>query len=281
MNPKSLIFRTLGPALVILASLDLTLSQGVPPLSLSESSENGLALRIGINDFHVRDHYLSPFSYQGRLFSSSLSYQLKLEHTRHAVDFGFSTGHTESDAQSQEATQYVGGASYAFMVSLHTWDVAERQLELFVGTGLSTFFATTDIVTPESITWYGPTDKTWYWSHNLDVHLVGEMCLADRQSVSATLSMPVFRLVSRPEVSHNFSTRNIQVRDNFLEAAKGGRSEFFWSNLDLFFQIEYRQRLNDHFDIRGTYSFAYSFSDWPLSMGMYMNNFLAGIVWLF
>lgn len=282
MNAGSAIRCIVGSALAILAYMDLALSQGVPPpQSRSESSENDLALRIGISDFHVRDQYLSPFSYRGRLFSSRIFYQLKLERTRHEVDFGFSTGHIESDALSREATQYVGHVSYSFVSSLHSWDVGDRQLELLIGPGLSTFFVTTDILTPESITWYGPTDKSWYWSHALDLHLMGELRLADRKNVLVKLGTPLFRLVSRPDFSHNFSTRNIEVRDNFLNAAKGGRSEFFWSNFVLLCEVEYRQRLNDHFDIHGTYSFGYSSSDWPLSMGMYMNSFLAGIVWLF
>jgi hypothetical protein len=245
----------------------------------SDTAADELVLRLGVSDFHIRDQYLGPRVYSGPLFWSGVSYRTACGNARHTIDAGFGVGHTSAVEQQPEASQYVGHASYMFLISLHVQEMDAGQLEFFFGPGLSTYFTTTDIVTPESITWYGATDKTWYWSHALDLNVTGECRMSGGQVISVKLNLPVVRIVSRPDAGHNFSGRNIDVRDNFLAAASGGSVKALWNSLALVCELEYRQRLSEQFDVGCTYRFAYASSTIPLNMGMYANTLLAGIAW--
>lgn len=227
------------------------------------------------------DEYLSPIIFGGMMLSSRVSYQLKLAHATHTGDIRFSIGSLDSDLQPREVTQYVLYVSYSFLHALRAWDIAGRPLQFSLGTGLSSFATVTDFNTVDKFGNYTYSDESWYWSHALNLHLRGKYLLAESRSLSLQLTTPVVRLVSRPENGHDSNSKNAEVRDNYLNAAKQGESEFLWDNLVLLCEIEYRQRLSDHFDLRGAYWFGYASSDKPLAMGMYMNDFLVGILWRF
>ena len=68
---------------------------------------------------------------------------------------------------------------------------------------------------------------------------------------------------------------------NFINAAKQGKPEFLWDNFVLHAELKYRQRLSRRFSLSAGYSFVYVSSDRPLPMGMYMNDFVVGFLWLF
>ncbi len=250
-------------------------------ISAKKNKKNFLSASVGINDFHLRDEYLSPYSYNGSLFSSAIKYKLKFTKSEHIVNIGFSTGDIDSDSRSLNASQYFGAASYSFYYSLNRFEIHKQQMEIFIGTGLSTSFIKTDIVTPESITWYGSNDITWYWSYDINFHLKSDYGFSSRDNVSVQLSMPLVSWVSRPDYGHNFSKRNIEVSNDFLNAASGAKQQFLWDNFTLLIGFEYTHLIYETLSLKGNYYFVYASDSAPLDMKMYMNSFLAGVQWQF
>jgi len=241
----------------------------------NNQSTNSVGIGIGLNDFHSKDKYFSPYIYSGLDFSSRIFYRNASDNSRHAADMYFSTGGISSDEQPRDVTLYSWLISYAYTYTVHALDVSGRPLELSLGGGLSTFGALINM--PMG---YNNGDASWYGAHNFNVHVRSDYRLGERSSLSLQLTTPIVRLVSRPKNGHSLAeTNNWDRWDENLPS----EVEFFWENLVLFSEIEYRHRLSDHVGLQGTYWFGYASSDRPaelLSINMYMNNFLVGIEWI-
>ena len=201
---------------IIIASLFILFSASGILMAQSGNSENSIGLAIGIYDVHLRDQYLSPYIFGGTIFSSQVSYNYKISQSRHEVNISFSTGNISSANWSLESKQYIGQFSYSYLHSLHSWNIENKQFELFLGTGLSSFAQFSVISTPPDINWFGPTDKSLYWSHSIDLHLLGEYRFTERRIISLRISSPFLRFVSRPDYSHNFNYRNYSVSNSFF-----------------------------------------------------------------
>jgi hypothetical protein len=250
----------------------------------SAKSQHALGASVGVNDFHIKDEYLSPIIFSGLTLSSRVSYQLQLPKTRHAIAVMFSVGSIDSDIQPRDVTQYVGYVSYSFTREFKRSQIAGRPLKLSLGSGLSTFASTTDFIAKDKTWDYQFADESWYWYHAANLHLRGDYQFSQSQCLSLQITSPLARLVTRPENGHYFNASNANVLDNFWNAASGGEMEFLWDNFALFSEFEYRQSLNNRLDLRATYWFGYASSSRPfkmLSTGFYMNQFLVGIYWRF
>jgi hypothetical protein len=245
-----------------------------------QESVHSLGFGIGINEFHARDEYLSPYIFSGTMFTSMLSYQLKTEHFRHAIVATYSTGHPNSDIQPREVTERIGSLSYSLARTLDVEYVAGNPLEVSLGTGISSFASHTTFDAIDVTSNYAYLDRSWYWSHSLNLLFRGEYQFAGHSGLSLQVTMPVFRLVSRPANGHEFNEKNAEVIDDFLKAAGKGTSEFFWDNLVLMCEVGYTQRISDHLGFRAGFQFDYTSSDRPLPLGMYMNRLLIGLDWV-
>ena len=184
--------------------------------------------------------------------------------------------------QPRDVTHYAHRISYSFARSVHTWELGVGRIESFIGVGISTFAAFTEIYRPPGNTSYFLVDEGWYWSHAVNLFLYGEYRLTENSSFSLHVGSPVFRIVSRPSPGHDFDARNHAVywEDRF-NAVKGGESEFVWENLVLLGALEYSRQLGTRFGFRALYSFGYVSVDRPLPMKMSTNNFSIGIRWMF
>ena len=143
-----------------------------------ENSKHSIGASIGINDFHLKDEYISPYVFRELMFSSRLAYQLKLNQSRHSVDAFFSIGSIDSDIQPRNVTQYVGYLSYSFVRALHNSEIAGRPFELSLGTGISTFITANEFDVKD-----GYEDGSWYWAHSLNLHLRCDYQLATRRNL--------------------------------------------------------------------------------------------------
>jgi hypothetical protein len=241
-----------------------------------------LGVSVGINDFHQRDEYLSPSTFNGVNFASKLSFQVETEMNRHRVDAFFSTGALNPDIQGREVTEKGGYLSYSFVHSLNRWDLGGHPFRFSLGGGISSFVMNTDFNTTDE-TGYTKLDQSWYWSHSLNLVLLGEYHFDRDKNLTLQLTAPLVGLVSRPENGHRLSQNNLDVVDeNFLKAATQGKMEYLWSNFVLFTDVEYRQSLSNGFDLLVAYRFGYVSSNKPasmLSMGTYMNSLSVGILW--
>lgn len=238
-------------------------------------------MNLGITDLHVKDEFLSPMVFSGGMFISEVSYQSKAGDNLHSVDLSFSRGNINSDVQPRDVTEYVGNISYSFIHRIATLNVSGHPLEVSAGAGISSFATNTDFISVDRTCNCSVSDQSWYWSHAANLHLQDDYRFDEGKCISLRLTMPVARFVSRPENGHYFNVKNSLVSDNFLNAAKQGKLEFFWENLVILTEIAYRHPISDAFDLRLTYTFGYFSSGRPAQMGMYMNGLLAGVSWVF
>ena len=244
----------------------------------SEQTQYSVGVGLGINDFHIKDEYVSPYPFRGGLFSSFLNFQARSGNNRHEVDIYFSTGRTNPEKQTFKSIEKMGSLSYSFMHQFGKWDVAGSPLGLFFGAGISSFAINSDLTTYSKLGEGSFHDHAWYWSHSFNIYASSNYILSESQTISFTLNLPFFEMVSRPENGHWMSSNNYNVMYNsFFNAVKGSKGEFLWDNFVVHCGITYSQKLNDRIALQGTYGFNYTSSDRPLQMGMYMNNLLIGI----
>ena len=243
--------------------------------------KNSLAASIGINDFHQRDKYLSPYTFDGVNFASKLSFQVLSSESWHNVDAFFSYGALNSDIQPRFVREYVAALSYSYVYSMGTTMVAGRPLQFSAGGGISSLLLFTDFNTTDE-TNYTTYDQSWYWSHSLNIVLSGGYEFDADKNLSVRFTVPVAGLVSRPENERWMSSNNSEVRHNYFKAAAKGMMEYIWDSFVLYTDIDYRHSLSSDFSLFATYRFGVVSSNKPaslLSTGMFMNNFLVGIDW--
>ncbi len=259
-------------------------SQNDSLTSLQESTSS-LGLKAGINDFHLRDKYLSPYIYNSVIFVSEISYQLKKKKSGHTVQLLFSTGKITSDNQAGHISPYIGYISYAYTHAVDSWNVFGKPLQFNIGAGLSSYFEYLTLQTESKTSNSIYYDDSWYVSHAVNLHLFGEFKLGERKYFSLLITSPIVRLVTRPGNGHYLNQNNMEIIDeNKLKALSGGKLEFLWNSLALITEIKFQTPINDQFNFHTTYMFGYASSNEPaslLSLGMYMNNFLVGVDWLF
>ncbi len=240
-----------------------------------------LGADVGLNDFHVKDNYLSPDIFRGSMFSARLAFERRSPESLHEIRIGFSSGAINSDIQPIDAAEIVGSLSYAYERSVQRFDVAGRPMATFLGLGISSFMAGTTHFDKIEM-WSSYDDGSWYWSHSVDLLARLEFTPDGERSLSVRVQLPAFRIVSRPENGHDKNPRNEEVSDNNLKAATGGRPEYLWDNLVIHSEVEFKQPISNSLDLNAAYTFTYASSNRPLAMlsyGMFMNQFHVGIMW--
>jgi hypothetical protein len=262
----------LGAACMLASS---ALGQEVPP-SGDASHSYSIGADFGVNDFHLKDTYLSPYIYRGAMFSSHLSMQAALWPSRHSIDARFSRGHINSDEQPRDVAQTMGSFSYAWSHSLFMHEDPSRAFDAFIGIGISTTISNTDFLAADPVYNYYLMDRSWYWAHAVDVHAAAEYHPAAHTFFSLQCRAPLFQLVSRPSAGHYFEPRNAEIAQNFWHAAGGGAPEYLWDHLVLTGTAEASQQLTGSFGIRAAYTFGYCSNGSPMRNAWLMNTIQGG-----
>ena len=242
---------------------------------------HAIGVALGVNDVHMQDQYLTPFIYRGQNFSARVTYALSIGNQRHMIEGTFSTGGLASDAQAREMTHYAGSFSYAYLHALHAWEMGGVPARIFIGAVISSFAMETDIFTPNSINWYVRVEDGYYWSHALSLRMAAEYGRPESDILTIHAEIPLVSIVSRPEAAHYQSQRNLEVNENFLNAATKGSLAFPWDSFALRASVDYQHTIGEHCAVRGTYDFIFAASDRPLHMDVYMNRLLVGLEVLF
>ena len=267
------------------------LSAAISVQNFSQSFESGivqgticsLGLNIGVNDFHFRDKYMTPYIFSGMIFSSGIQFKVSTENNRHIIRLLFSTGGISSDKQNRDVNPYIGNISYHFIHSIDHLPVFGKPLRFFLGAGISLFGNYTSFDANGQTAGSVSYDDTWYINESLNFCPAVEYVVGRGESITISFTLPVAGFIRRPENGHYFSSKNQEVIDNKLKVFTGGRLNFFWQNFALLSEAEYIFQVNNKIRLHGNYYFGYSGSDNPaesLSTGMYMNNFLVGADWI-
>ncbi|MDD5363489.1 MAG: hypothetical protein PHN88_15310 [Ignavibacteria bacterium] len=242
---------------------------------------HSLGLSLGLNNYHSRDEYLSPVIFSGNMFYSGLHYQLNTGRYMHNAEASYSFGNPDSDVQPRDVKEKIGYFSYSFVRLIGSEQLAGNPLEIRIGGGVSSFAAHTDFDAVDKTYNYTFYDRSWYWSHSVNLLFGSEYKLSGQNNISVQISLPVFSLVSRPREGHHFDRDNLIVYDNFLKAAARCSPEYLWDNFVIHFEAAYKQKLDENISVSLNYRFNYSSIDRPYNMRSYMNQFFAGIDYTF
>ncbi len=275
MKTTIVLAAALAGALLLPAS---ALSQESPRRP-SEGPTHSFAFGAGITDYRVRDNYLSPVAFGGSLLALGASYRRETAHSRQAIETSFASGTIKSAAQPRDVTPYDGSISYAYLRSLRP-PGGGFPLALLAGVGVSSFLTWTDFNATDPATGYTFFDRSWYWSHALDAHLLADYGLAGGRHLALRVSAPVVRLVSRPENGHAFNASNASVMRNLLHAATGGSVVALWESPVVEWQLEFQQPIGARVGLRIGYAFQNASSETPLPLRMYTNRVTVSLVLL-
>lgn len=253
-------------------------SQEVQPVIKPEQKTiHTIGFRIGFNDFHLRDEYLSTYIFSGRMLASGISYELQTERYTHVFDFGYAFGNLQSENQPRDVMEKSGNFSYSVYKIISNRQVSGRSLDLSLGTGISAFIANTDFIARDDRNSYDWSEQSWYCSNSLNLHFRGGYNMNTGKRLFLQLSIPVISLVSRPENGHNLSERNTEVMRRFYKAEFQGKPEFFWQNLPVLCQMGFKQPLGKKWTLAVDYRFEYIHSVRPLPLKMYGNQLQVGL----
>ena len=269
--------------LAIPALCAIVLSSGIDRVRAQDTAHARSAFleaAAGVSDFHIKDRYLSPFTYGGLMFASRLTCEIPAGDAVHIIAASYSIGSPTSSRQTRDVTEATGTLSYTFLYRVTGWTIAGRELMASLGGGASSFVANTDFDTHDS---FGAPyhDQSWLWTHSFNAAVRLEFQAWEGNSVTFDCTVPVVSLSSRPANGHWMSAENIRVGDNFFRAALHGHPVYPWESLVMFTRLSWREHVGENFALRGSYEFTYASSDVPISMGMYANTVLVGLDWIF
>lgn len=96
-------------------------------------TEYSLGVSLGVNDFHMKDKYLSSLPYRGTFFTGAISFETQLLNTKHEVELFFGHGNPSPDNQAFDIIQNIGSLSYSFLYFVDRTYIAESQINIFLG----------------------------------------------------------------------------------------------------------------------------------------------------
>lgn len=235
---------------------------------------------LGINDSHLNDQYMSSEIFRGLMFSANVAFRAKSASDSHEAEAFYSSGKPDFRNEDWNAIETLGYITYGYTRNIKTTELWGNQLIISAGGGISSFILSNELRKTDKPT--GETmffDQSWYWAHNLNL-IFGSDYNLNKHKILLRISMPVFKIVTRPENGHNLNNSNKEViNDSFLNAATKGKSEYFWESPALNFQLGYSLPLSNYLDLNARYLFSYISADEPepSSMGMYVNNIMIGM----
>jgi hypothetical protein len=236
----------------------------------------------GVNDFHLRDKYLSREAYSDLMFTARISFQILGEAGIHRIDGSYSAGTIPAGAYDGEIDEDGASLSYSYGQRLGVVPVFGNPLRISLGGSISTWMANWDMRLNDPATGTHTFEKGWYWSHALSMIARADYRPGAGSDLSLLLTLPVVGLVSRPENGHWLSPRNQDVTQNIMVAAEPDGVEYLWNSAPLSVEVQYRHMISASFALTGTYLFTFGWSDNPdesLSMGLYTNQLLLGLSW--
>lgn len=246
-------------------------------LIIPDSTKYNLGIALGVNNLHLKDEYLSPAVFRGNMFATTVNLGIQKNKYLHEIACYFSAGNPELENHSPDVSQKIVQLSYSYLYNVCNNNFMGNPYSLTLGAGLSTFVANSYVIMNSSNTNSELKDQAWYWRHAVNILAGGKIQLSESNSMSARLTIPVFKMVSRPENGHWLNEKNKKViDDSFFYAAQGGRGEFIWDSFNISCNISFVRKIDEKIAFRGTYLVGFISSNRPLPLKMLSNNFMAG-----
>jgi hypothetical protein len=242
-----------------------------------EDKRNYLGLSFGGSDFHLKDDHASPLIFSSVGIAPTFQFFHLGDKSRHSLEGSYYYAYLSSSSDNFNTDNWRGRVRYSYVHLISNFEVWNRSFGIFLGGSINSFYNKSNYYYALN-TSNGISIVSWYWSHSLDLTAQVEYNIAQRESFSMMLYVPVISNVSRPKYS---PSGDYNYDENTWKVKAFGETEIFPRNLSVNVLLNYQRVIVGNFDLRLSYEFYYSSYDKPTDMAMYMNNLRAGLFFCF
>jgi len=243
-------------------------------LKVNEKLKNSLGVSFGLSDFHVRDELVSPLSYRGTGITGCLEYIRQGKKNLHFVELTAYYDFLETTYSRYEAQNGRIGIRYSYLQQISNLNFLKNDLKTYFGGGIYSFLNISDY--KEFISNIGILTTSWYLSHSAELSLLMDYSMGSSSTLFFQVYFPLVSNVSRPSyTSYDVESHKVGIDKLF------GEMEPFWKNFTVQLKAGYNYFFNNWLNVFAQYSFQYSSYYEPRNIGLYMNNFRAGLHFLF
>lgn len=229
-----------------------------------------LSAFLGLSDFHIRDEYASPLIYKNVTLTAGAEYHLRTQKNIHTFELRAYYGKLYIDLAKYDAENGRASFRYNYLHLISNFKIAKNKLSVYFGGGLITFLNMSKY--NEYIS-NGVLEEPWLWIHSCEIALL--TCYKFKPNkLTFQFNFSLISNVSRPSYSYLPGTHQNEAPKPF------GKMAFFWQNPIIQVKTQYEFLVNRWLGLTARYDFLYSYYGEPRKIGMFMNNFQAGIIFL-
>jgi hypothetical protein len=263
--------KTQVPCLILLLQF-LLLSN----LSYSQGKNDLIGLSFGASNFHLIDEHTSPLIFRGTGIAPSVNWQHSGVRNSHYAEGSFYYDNLSSSSDNFSTENFRGRFRYSFLHKTSDSLPVYKHLDFSFGGSVTSFYSKSDYYFDMQTIW-ARSIASWYWSHSLDLAVQLNYFFSERNYLGLQIFSPLISNVSRPPYS---PSGNYDYERNEWIIKPFGRTVLFPQNFSVNTTMVYQLPVSSKLSIRFIWEFYYMKYTDPDDIGMYMNNFMAGIYYL-
>lgn len=244
--------------------------------SFSQNKNDMIGLSFGAGNFHITDEHTSPLIFRGTGVAPSINWQHIGARNYHYVEGAYYYDNLSSSSDNFSTENFRGRFRYSFLHRTSDSLSVNKRLEFLFGGSLTSFYCKSDYYF-DMRTIRARSLASWYWSHSIDLALQLNYYFSDRKYLGLQFFAPVISNVVRPHFSPGDDYD--YVKNDYI-IKPFGRTLLFPKNFSINTNIVYQVPVSTKLSFRLNWEFYYMKYTDPDDIGMYMNNFRLGMLYL-
>jgi hypothetical protein len=242
--------------------------------SFSQEKIDLIGLSFGASNFHMTDEHATPLIFRGTGIAPSVNWQHTRGRNSHYVEGSFFFDNLSSSSDNFSTENFRGRFRYSFLHATSDSLSVNKPLEFSFGGSVTSFYCKSDYFF-ELGSAPARAIESWYLSHSIDLALQLNYFFSERNFLGLQLFLPLISSISRPAFSPS-GGYDYDENDWIIEPFGKTVLFPFSVNTNMFYQLPVSAKLS----MRLNWEFYYTKYTDPDEIGMYMNNFRVGIVYL-
>jgi hypothetical protein len=245
-------------------------------ISYSQVKNDLFGVSFGASNFHITDEHTSPLIFRGTGITPSANWQHTAGRNSHYAEVSYFYDNLSSSSENFSTENFRGRFRYTFLHSSADSTALNRHLEFSFGGSATSFYCKSDYYF-DMRTVRARSIASWYWSHSIDLALQLNYIFAERNYLGLQIFSTLISNVSRPPFS---PSGNYDYEKNEWIVKPLGKTVLFPKNFNVNTNMVYQLSVSSKLSIRLNWEFYYMKYTDPDDIGIYMNNFRAGIFYL-
>ena len=241
--------------------------------SFAQNKSDLIGLSFGVSNFHITDEHTSPLIFRGTGIAPSVNWQHIGVRNSHYVEGSFFYDNLSTSSDNFSTENFRGRFRYSFLHKTSDSLALNNHLEFSFGGSVASFYCKSDYYF-DMRTIRARSIASWYWSHSMDLAVQVNYFFSSRNYLGLQVFSPLISNVSRPPYS---PSGNYDYERNEWVIKPFGSMELFTQNFSLTTNMVYQLPVSAKISLRLNWEFYFMKYPDPDDIGMYMNNFRAGI----